>query len=761
MNFSKKFVSEDTTFSTYEKNVPAPLFRKSFFLKQNPEKAEILICGLGLYDLFINGVKITKGLLAPYISNTDQYIYYDYYDLKQYLHAGENVIGVMLGDGFLVGKTIVWNFKDNVMNAAPMLALTLDIIDGTESIHIAADDFRCKKGPILFNDLRSGVFYDARLYEEGWCEAGFTEIGWHEPIAVTKPRGIARICEAEPVRVYREIKPVRIWKGEIWPYKPSGQIREAYQDLSTFEKAPDYTGGYIYDFGENNTGIFRLRITGERGRKISIQCAEQLTEGKLNYDNINFYPDGFSQRDIYYLSGNGEEVFEPMFTFHGYRYLYVSGITEEQATEDLLTYLAVSSDLEQLGDFRCSDEVANRLFEMGRRSDRSNFIYFPLDCPHREKNGWTGDASVSAEHMIMTMAAEKSWREWLYSVRASQKEAGDIPGIVPTGDWGYGEGPAWDSVLFNLPYFAYKYRGDITTVKENAASMLRYLEFIATKRDAQGLINYGLGDWVPVGKEADEYDSNLCFTNGVMVVDMCRKAAEMFDAVHLPLHKSFAETLGNEMLQALRDTFIDFDTYIVKNQCQTSQAMAIFYDIFREEEKKKAFEVLLDIVHSDRDCITSGFLGLRVIFHVLARFGEADLAYEMITRKEFPSYGYWVEKGETTLLEGFWEYGERFGSSKNHHFFGDILNWFMRYCGGLNILNTKEVLVAPRFIQKLDHCQVSYRFLNGEIKIFWERKKEDIILCVNVTGDVVYQLQLENNYRIKEEKNGIYVIAAQ
>ncbi len=741
MNFPKGFVCEDKEYSTYEKSIPAPLFRKSFLLKDAAKSAELLICGLGFYELFINGEKITKGYLAPYISNADHYVYFDKYDLLPYLTEGENVIGVMLGDGFQNSKAYTWDFYKNTLNSAPQLAFSCEISCENENICFTAEDCLCAKGPILFNDIRSGVFYDARLEEKGWCLSGFDDSHWHKPLMGITPKGKAKLCEAEPICTYRELSPVSIKKGEIEPYQCREDVATFCNSIKPFETAPDCTGGYIYDFGENNAGIYRLRIKGERGQKISIQCAEQLTDGKVNYSNINFYPDGYAQRDIYYLSGEGEEIFEPMFTYHGFRYIYISGISEEQATNELLTYLVQSSALENRGSFECSDEIINKLYEMARRSDISNFFYFPTDCPHREKNGWTGDASLSAEHMIMTLGVEKSWREWLNNIRGAQTENGQLPGIIPTYDWGYawGNGPAWDSALFNLPYFAYKYRGDTEIIRENADAMHRYLEYVSGRRDERGIVEFGLGDWLPMGKW--NFDASLGFTDSVMVLDMCRKSKLMFDATDLCEYSAFAEKLGQELLGAIRKEYIDFDTYVVRNRCQTSQAMAIFYDIFTEDEKQEGFRVLLDIIKEDNGSFTSGCIGMRVIFHVLSDFGQAELAYKMITKSDFPSYRYWLDKGETTLLEHFILYDEYYFESKNHHFLGDIINWFMSALGGLRVQSANHVIVSPCFIDELDWCKTSHKLPNGEIKISWERKNGKAELSVVCTGDVTYEIK--------------------
>lgn len=747
MELSDKFVYECPERSTYFNHIAAPLFRKSFEISKEVLKAEISICGIGFYDLFINGTKITKGYLAPYISNPDHIVYHDIYDITSYIKSGENVIGIMLGDGFGNSKTCIWNFDNNVFNSSPKLAVAVKIECKEQIIVYNAEDFVCKKGPVVFNDLRSGVFYDSRLEEKGWNDIGFTEDDtWHKPIPADSPRGKAKICEAEPIAVKREIKPVSIKKGELAKYSQGRDICRQIDGKSIPEPPPDRTSGYIYDFGENNAGIFRLRIKGEKGQRVDIQCAERLTDGKVDYANIGFYPDGYAQRDIYILSGEDEEIFEPMFTYHGYRYIYVSGITKEQATEGLLTYLVMSSDLESRGDFECSDDLANRIFQAGRRSDSSNFYYFPTDCPHREKNGWTGDANVSAEHMIMTIGAEKSWREWLNNIRPAQTEEGKLPGIIPTDKWGYswGNGPLWDSVIFTLPYYAYKYRGETDIIFENASMMVRYLDYISRKRDKRGIVEIGLGDWCQTNAASEgKYTTPLGFTDSVMVIDMCRKAEEIFEAVGLEIQRSAAKQLGNEITLAVRKEYIDFGRMSVKGNTQTGQAAGIFYDIFTDAEKQEAFKRLLEIIENDGRKMNVGILGARTMFHVLAQYGKAELAYEMIERTDCPSYGEWVSKGKTTLPEKFLEYTGTYPMSENHHFFGDVVQWYMRYPGGINVIDSNTVKIKPIFIERLNYAKAEHNLPGGKVSVFWKRCGEKIILDVQCPNDIDCEILLE------------------
>ena len=746
--FSKKFVSEDLERTSFKKHVAAPIFRKSFQLDSRLKKAEITICGLGFYELFINGVRTTKGFLAPYISNTDHTAYYDYYDIRSLLREGENVIAVMLGDGFQNGKTVAWDFGKNVFNSAPKLALFASIEDGQGVITFEAGDFHCKKGPILFNDLRCGVFYDKREEDAGWKEPGFCEDAkWHTPLRADTPRGEAILCEVEPIVVSKEIRPIRIFRGNLDEF----ETREDNKiDYLPCEQPTPKTGGFIYDFGENNAGIFRLKIKGKKGQRIDIQSAEIERNGTLDYKNWQFYPDGYIQRDIYICGSDEEEIYEPMFTYHGFRYLYVQGITPEQATEDLLTYLVMSSDLENRGDFLCSDERANRIYEAARRSDISNFYYFPTDCPHREKNGWTGDIAVSAEHYMMTLGVEKSLREWLRNLRLAQKETGQIPCICPTGDWGYawGSGPAWDCVLFEVPYMIFRYRGEKEVIWENAHAMLSYLEYISRKRDERGIVEYGLGDWVPVDRLTHDYVVPLGFSDSVMVYHMCTMAEEMFNVVGLSLNADYAKKLGAELYAAIRREYVESETMTIQSKCMSAQSLGIYFHIFKEEEEGTAFQCLLDMIHANDDKIDCGFLGFRVLFHVLAQYGETQLAWDMITRKEYPSYGWYIEQGYTTLPEHFCE-KLKLPSSCNHHFLGDIVQWFMRYPAGLQIVNDKKVMIEPHFLDNLQFAKASHILASGEVSVSWRRENGVIkirmkcpkdVECILKTGDKAVEM---------------------
>lgn len=726
---NKYFIKASNEFCSYENHVPAPYLRKEFDLDFTPDTAEISICGLGFYVLYINGVDVTKGLLAPYIANPEQYCYYDTYDIKEYLKCGKNVIGIILGNGMMNAfGGDVWDFDKAERRGAPMVALELLAKNETNEVTIKADEsFKVHPSPITFDDLRMGEHYDANLEIEGWNLPEFDDSSWANAKKAETPRGELRKCEVEPIIKTSEIKPVNIIRNK---------------------------NGYVYDFGVNNAGLCKLKINAQKGQKITLRHGEVIDENAdLDRQGITFWMEEVktfsdnNQIDVYIAKGEGTEEYIPHFTFHGFRYVEVIGISDEQATPDLLTYYIYSSDIKTIGDFRCSNDTVNTLFEMVKRSDISNFFYFPMDCPHREKNGWTGDASLSSDRMILLYDVTKSWQEWLYSVRAAQLENGELPGIAPTFTWGYhGDfGPCWDAVLFNLPYMSYKIRGNTDLIKDNQPAMMRYLNYVLNRLDENGLVSFGFGDWLPVGTM--DFKSPVPVTSTITIMDISKKAAEMFNAIGCKCQAEFAETIYKNLRKAMREHLVDKDTCMVSGNSQTGQAMALYYGVFEPEEEEKAFGCLLDILKENDNNFDCGCLGLHVLFHVLANFGEAELAYHMITKKEYPSYGHWVELGETTMLEHFMPDGVPC-DSHNHHFMGDIGRWFVNHIAGLNIVDCDTVLIKPQFLAAIDYAEAKHELLKGTVSVSWKKDGDDVLLDISCPEGVKCDIELPKGYTL-------------
>ena len=630
------------------------------------------------------------------------------------------------------------------------MALCLTYTDKSGEAHCIESDetWRTESSPLLFDDYRFGEIYDGRLEIPGWNTIGFDDSAWKFAERAPQPRGEKRLCEAEPIAPVREIKPVLIRKCRLKEYITRGDVVKEAKKIASDER-----DGFLYDFGVNSAGTVKLRISGERGRQIDLQFGEYFApDGEPDTSNICFYPAGYSQRDVYILKGEGEETFEPVFTYHGFRYCVVLGITEQEATADLLTFVVQNSALREIGSFGCSDDMINKLQAMTRNSDLSNFYYFPTDCPHREKNGWTGDAALSAEHILMNLDAVNSYREWLRNIRAAQRADGALPGIVPTGGWGFewGNGPAWDAALTYIPYFCYVLRGDRKIIEENATAIFRYCEYISRRRDARGLVAIGLGDWCPVTR----VKSPLEFTDSVTCMSILKKAAYIFSQLGLSLEREFCEKLYNEIRDAVRRHLIDFGSMTAIGSCQTSQAMAIYYDVFNSGEKPDAFKRLLEIIKRRDDHVDAGILGMRVLFRVLSDFGEADLAFKMITRPDYPSYGNFVERGLTALPEDFLREEDR-PNSLNHHMFGDISAWFIEYIGGIRVnpflADPSEVEISLVFIEKLDSAEASYETVGGKVSVKWHRTSLGINLDISADSGVHGRIRLPDGYAFADE----------
>ena len=708
-------------------HVPAPYIRKEFVI-DTFSTATLRICGLGFYELFLNGEKITKGKLAPYISNPDHLIYYDEYDVSNLLKKGGNALGVILGNGFLnsIGG-YPWRFDKADFRSAPMLSLTLEI-DGKELFH-SDESFKTAPSPIYFDDLRCGEYYDARKEQEGWATYGFDDSTWGCVKKATLPKGKIVKVSAEPITIRKEISPVSIMIAD---------------------------GGFIVDFGVNTAGICRLVFQGYEGQKIRVRHGEVLLEDQSLYVKntcgVDFDRD-MTQKDIFICSGR-KDIFEPSFTYHGFRYVFIEGIELSKIDDFSVTMLQLSSDLSTSGRFHCSNETINRLQEITVNSDVSNFFYFPTDCPQREKNGWTADATLSCEQMLYNLDCANSLTVWLDNIRCSQRESGQLPGVVPTDEFGYkwGNGPAWDMVIVELPYQIYRFTGDKKILKDNVEAIAKYIAFLKTKINENGLIAFGLPDWCECGQFMEGLATTpLEVTDTLVSIEICQKAEQIFSILNKTEYARNARGFAHQLKERFISVWID-ENLFVKCNTQTAQAKAIDLGIFNETDKIKAIGNLVNLIEKKNRRFQIGVIGARVLFRVLADNGYGDLALEIMTKDGFPSYKYWLDHGATSLWECFNELREnsifrKDGArvlSLNHHFWGDISAWFYRYILGININpdfeNCNQFEVAPVHFKGIKTAQGSYIRNGNGISVERREEKGKLYLKIQTFGNATYKI---------------------
>ncbi|MBQ7567155.1 MAG: family 78 glycoside hydrolase catalytic domain [Oscillospiraceae bacterium] len=716
------FIRAGEEYTTPERSVPAPYFRRAFTVREDLRSAVLTVGALGLYEARCNGEDFTKGPLAPYRANPDHRVYFDEYDLTDRLRPGKNALAFTVGVGLQSSVHPKWKWRFLPWRGAVQLAFSLELTyeNGETEMVVSDGETKTAPSPIVFNDYHLGEYYDARLETDGWDAPDFDDGTWRAAIPAPKPGGTACCCEAEPIAFFETLAPVSV---------------------TPFED------GWIYDFGVNCAGVCRLTVRGERGQKIVLRHFERMHDGEPFWKRISV-PGLRLQEDEYICRGEGAETWQPRFTYHGFRYALVTGITAAQATKDLLRFRVMHSDLPMTGCFSCDNDTVNKLQAAALCSDLSCFFYFPTDCPQREKHGWTGDARLSAEQMAYNFDPTRSWREWLRNIYCAMTPEGALPGIVPTGgvtyDWG--NGPAWDGVIAELPYQAYRFYGDRRIAAEACVPLMRWLTYLTTRRREDGLIGFGLGDWCDVGAKEVWCRTPQLLTDTVVAVDVARKAALLFDVSGRPLFRRFAEELADDLLTAARRELIDHARLLAYGETQTAQAMALYYGIFTPGEFGGAFENLLAMIHDEDDHFSTGVLGARVIFRLLAEHGQAELALRMIVREDAPSYGSLIARGATSLWEEF-DGGDPPRGDENHHFWGDVSAWFYRYLAGVRqnptARDVNETDVAPCFPVGVNAVTASC----CGVSVDWKRSGDEIAFTLTVAEGKHGEFRLPDGWR--------------
>ena len=763
MEHTFRFYAAGTDYATFENPVPAPCFRHVLTLNA-PGRASLWITTPGFYELFVNGTRVTRGRFSPNVTNPDHILSFDEYNLTARLRPGRNAVCLLLGNG--IGNCVggpAWDFDKAAWRGAPSVALEAEIEEeGGASVRFTAADFVTAPSAITFDDMRAGEWYDARREQPGWLLPDFDDAGWKRAVPAAAPRGEFRPADLDPILPEGELEPVSRHRGGV----------SLYPALDNMPDLPFGEGeqgeGWIYDFGVNTAGVVRLTVKNARpGQKIVLQYGEILGENPdggddttvrrpdsgLDLRGFHYLPHRYNHRDVYVCRGGGTEVWEPTFTIHGFRYCLVLGAEPDQIG---LRAVILHTRLSPRASFSCSDETVNRIWEAAVRSDLTNFCHYPTDCPHREKNYWLGDAMLCAEQLLTLFSCERNLTEWLRGFPPAMREDGALPGIVPSNKWSYAVwGPGWDGALVELPYQIWRLRGELGPARENAATIWRSLRFLAEKRDARGLIDFGYGgEWCQAGRDCiDRPKTPAAFTSTVVTMDLCDKAAQLFDALGQADEAAYARRVRDGLRASARKYLLNLDTLCAAARCQTAQAMALYYGLFEPGEAPAAFGHLLELIDENGGRFDCGVQGLRIIFHVLSRFGRSDLALRMIVGPGFPSYGYWIAHGATTLWELFFPIG-CVQSSCNHHFTGDVASWFLRALAGIQLNpygeDPREVRVAPSFVDGLSFASGAVETVAGAVRVSWRREGGDVILDAVIPEGVRAELRLEPGWQTDE-----------
>lgn len=681
------------------KMYPAPYFRKEFEVKDT-KSCQLYICGLGYHEVRINGKRVSDYELAPAQTKYDSHAGYIVHDISTYLVSGRNTVGVILGNGFYnCPASGSWHFDKATWRDYPKMILEVTengrtILASDETWKVTTD------GPIIFDGVRNGEYYDARKEMSGWDRNGYDDSAWDNPNITHGPGGIIYEQTSAPCRV-----------------------------TNTFPMHKLECG--TWDAGQNIAGRAEIAVRGKAGATVKIQYGDVLNpDGTLFLDDISkFVQNGEFQTEHYTLKGEGMEVWHSHFTYHGFRYATVE--IEGDAELLSITAQAIHSDVKQIGDFTCSSADMNALKKCTCWSYLNNFVGIPTDCPHREKNGWMNDTQIASDTGLFFFDGKETYREWLGTIRDCMRPNGQLPGIAPTSGWGYdwGNGTMFDTILFGIPRSIYIYRGDIIPMRENYEPFKRVLAFTETMTKNH-IVRYGLGDWMhPFPEHAVE----AALPNTVWYyheLKMVVEAAKLFGCEDdVKLYSEKAE----QVFDAFNREFSNGGGSYADNE-KTALALAVHFGFCTGKDAENAVRMLRDEVRKDAHIADFGIVGAKFVPRVLAEHGYADDGFKIFTQDQYPGWCRWIRNGETTLCEDF---GGQW--SHDHIMYGDLAAWMMQYAAGIEPSfdrpGFREVVLKPRSIASLNSMNAFYDTLYGRITVEWHQ----------VNGEIRFEAEIPEN----------------
>ena len=704
--------------TTDTNSLPAPLLRRAFTIEGKIKQARAYICGLGYYELHLNGKKVGDHLLDPGYTRYDRRALYVTYDVTEALRRGKNAVGVILGNGWYNVQTkAVWDFHKAPWRAAPKLLMELRVEYTDGRVETIGTDSRwtTSTGPITFDSIYGGETYDARVEKPGWDTPDFDDSDWAMAQAVSAPGGKLAAQMMPPIKADQYLKPVKLSEP-----KP---------------------GVFVFDMGQNMAGFAELRLRAPTGTQVVMKYGERLDkDGMLDRADIQQHvvrvdTNQQYQTDAYIAKGKGLEAWHSRFDYHGFQYVEVTGFPGKPAI-DTLRGVFIHSAIPVAGEFECSNPLLNKIWRAGRWAYLSNLQGIPTDCPHREKNGWTGDAHLAAEQGLLNYAPAAVYTKWINDLGDEQRPTGELPGIVPTSGWGYtwGNGPAWDSAFLLIPFYLYEYCGDTKVLCDHYDGLKRYVDYLTSKAK-DGIVDIGLNDWAPY-KTATPADitSTAYYYRDTQIVALT--AGLMGNKADERKYNELAASIK----QAFNGKFYHPESGLYGNGSQTSLSCALYQGLVEPADKARVLSNLVAAVEKCNGHIDTGILGAKYLLNALLENGRADVAYRIVSQKDLPSWGWWIEQGATTLWEN-WNGSE----SRNHIMYGDISAWFYEALAGINLDPAvpafKRIIIKPNIVGGLTSARASYDSVRGRIASGWEiangRLDLRVTIPVNTTA-IVY-----------------------
>lgn len=727
--------SDDDLGNKGMKRSVVPLFRKGFDINKKIANAMLFVSGLGQYEVSINGSKIGNGFLTPGWTNYDKAILYNSYDVTKNVVSGKNAIAAIVGNGFYyINRERYWKFIIAYGMPKMICRLKIDYADGSEENVVSGLDWKTTPSPVIFSSIYGGEDYDARLEQNGWDKAGFDDSTWKNVILPTLPKGELKAEPDYPVVV-----------AETFGVKT---IRKIANER------------YLYDFGQNASGIVELKVKGKKGHEIKLIPGELLTKE----NEINQRASGAPYYFSYYLKGDSVETWRPRFTYYGFRYVMVEGATPDSLMSDAespkllsLNLLHTRNSSPKNGSFECSNALFNRIYTLINRAIKSNSQSVLTDCPQREKLGWLEQTYLMGNSINYNLDINHLYKKIVHDMMDAQFANGLVPDIAPEFPrfgGGFLDSPEWGSASVILPWFVYKWYGDQSVMEQAWPMMVRYVEYLETKSNQQ-ILSRGLGDWYDLGPKdlgpAQLTPSELTATS-IYYYDL-KLLAQMAKILKKDKEADRFTAWSEKVKIAFNAKFLNTKTNVYSTGSQTAMSMPLSFGMVDENIKSHVVSNLVDSIIAHNKSLTAGDIGFHYLVEALVKNGQSQLLFDMNARDDVPGYGYQLKKGATTLTES-WSANEI--SSNNHLMLGHLMEWFYASLAGIsqeeNSVGYKAIVIKPEIVGDILWVNGSFQSVRGIISSDWKCSNGAFSLNISIpanTSAMVY-VPAKNTDQVKE-----------
>lgn len=738
---SKQFERDED----FYKDDRIPLFRKEISIKKKIVTARLYVAGIGYYEAFLNGKKIGDHVLDPGWTTYKKEVLYAVHDITALLKRGTNVTGFMLGNGWWNPLPLRmfsrFNLRDYQETGRPCVRAEIHIryADGSDEIIPTDKTWQTAPGPIVRNNVYLGEQYDARLEQKNWNTVGPAKGAWKNAVAVTGPTGQLHVQMQPPIRITRVIKPVRI--TELKP------------------------GVYIVDMGQNFAGVARIKVKGKAGTKINLRYGEALhPDGTLNYlttvaGHIKEIwhlsggpgaPPTAWQEDSYILKGNGVENWSPRFTFHGFRFIEITGWPGKPTVNDI-EGLRMNSDIQKVGEFACSNEMFNKIHEVAQWTFLSNVFSVQSDCPGREKMGYGADMVTTANTFLYNYDMSNFYTKAVQDFANEQQPDGGITEIAPyygIKDKGVGgeSGPlGWQLAFPYLQMQLYEFYGDKRIIETHYPAVVKQLEFLQAKA-IDGLFHWDISDHVAIDPKPEAFSASAFYYHHAKL------AAAFAGILDKPGDSVMYTKLSEQIKRDIIGKYHVPHTGRFDNATQSAQLFALWYNLASEREK--TMKVLMQEFERHNWHVSSGIFGVMMMFDVLRESNQQEVAYTIANQKDYPGWGYMLSKGATTFWES-WEYPDN-APSQNHPMFGSIDEWFYRSLLGINPTapGFKKIIIKPQPAGDLSWAKGSYSSVSGKIVCDWKIENKKFRLSVSIPANTRAEVWILNDGKSEVVENG-------